>query len=186
MTPQLEIHGRPLPPDDVILDSMAVAVLALDTSCHIIRFNRTAERLTGHYRSKMVGQRCDRILEASPCGPSCPVQQVLNTGAPCLQHSITIHTSDLQRITVEALASPLLGPRDKVIGVVVVLCQDSALVKESASDAVSLSIQQAFHEKNVVVQALESAEGNITRAAKSLGIHRTTLWRKIQRLGIKL
>ena len=39
-------------------------------------------------------------------------------------------------------------------------------------------------EKEIIMQALQLADGNQCRAAKKLGIHRNTLRRKIQRLGI--
>ena len=39
-------------------------------------------------------------------------------------------------------------------------------------------------EKEIIMQALQLAGGNQSRAAKKLGIHRNTLRRKIQRLGI--
>jgi transcriptional regulator of acetoin/glycerol metabolism len=39
-------------------------------------------------------------------------------------------------------------------------------------------------EKSAILTATQAAQGNLTKAAKSLGISRTTLWRKMKELGI--
>lgn len=47
-----------------------------------------------------------------------------------------------------------------------------------------LSIEE--QEKNLISKALTESKGNITLAAKLLGIHRTTLWRKIKKYNIDI
>jgi PAS domain S-box-containing protein len=44
--------------------------------------------------------------------------------------------------------------------------------------------RDAISERESILKALERARGNKTRAALELGIHRSTLWRKIKTLGI--
>ncbi len=39
-------------------------------------------------------------------------------------------------------------------------------------------------ERDAILAALERAGGNRTRAARELGIHRTTLLRKLKKLGV--
>jgi PAS domain S-box-containing protein len=41
-------------------------------------------------------------------------------------------------------------------------------------------------ERKMIETALHDCQGHFSRAAKKLGIHRTTLWRKIKKLGVKL
>jgi PAS domain S-box-containing protein len=41
-------------------------------------------------------------------------------------------------------------------------------------------------ERKMIETALHDCQGHFSRAAKKLGIHRTTLWRKIKQLGVKL
>ena len=41
-------------------------------------------------------------------------------------------------------------------------------------------------EKSAIIAASQAANGNLTKAAQTLGISRTTLWRKIKELGISL
>ncbi len=52
----------------------------------------------------------------------------------------------------------------------------------SAADTPGGTIQGA--EKDAIVQALLTAEGNQTKAAKALGMGRNTLWRKMKKYGI--
>jgi len=40
-------------------------------------------------------------------------------------------------------------------------------------------------EKKMIEAALKQCQGNFSRTAQKLGIHRTTLWRKIKKLSIK-
>jgi transcriptional regulator of acetoin/glycerol metabolism len=46
----------------------------------------------------------------------------------------------------------------------------------------SWTAQKARQELQAIEEALQQTGGNITRAAKLLGMHRTTLWRKLKRL----
>jgi sigma-54 dependent transcriptional regulator, acetoin dehydrogenase operon transcriptional activator AcoR len=39
-------------------------------------------------------------------------------------------------------------------------------------------------EKSAIILATQATQGNLTKAAQSLGISRTTLWRKMKELGI--
>jgi transcriptional regulator of acetoin/glycerol metabolism len=40
-------------------------------------------------------------------------------------------------------------------------------------------------EKETILQALQAANGNQTRAARALGMGRNTLWRKMKKNGIE-
>jgi Nif-specific regulatory protein len=55
-------------------------------------------------------------------------------------------------------------------------------VEDLAPDPTKLSLADA--EKHAIERALEAAGGNVTRAAKKLGIARATIYRKMQRLGV--
>ncbi|NIS15715.1 MAG: hypothetical protein GWO41_05490 [candidate division Zixibacteria bacterium] len=41
-------------------------------------------------------------------------------------------------------------------------------------------------EKKIIQEALQRNNGNKTRTARELGVHRSTLWRKIKTYGIRV
>ncbi len=80
-----------------------------------------------------------------------------------------------------------------------VVCRGSILQKEhlpeefaqvEEPDAASFSeadpVTQSIGERRQIIAALREYDGNMTLAAKDLGVHRTTLWRKIKRFQISL
>jgi transcriptional regulator of acetoin/glycerol metabolism len=56
----------------------------------------------------------------------------------------------------------------------------------SGSFGESLQEQTAHHEAQVILGALEQNRWNRQAAARQLGIHKTTLFKKIKRYGIEL
>lgn len=168
------------PPDDVIIESMALPLLVLDAGCRIVRFNRPAERLTGFYRSKVLGLSCSSVLEPRPCDQRCPVWRVLHNGTSVQSGQMTLRAADQHEVRVEAIASPLLGPRERVIGAVQILRESV----DSPRIDVSLPARRARQEIETIREALERSGGNLSKAARALQVHRTTLWRKIKRFGI--
>ena len=53
---------------------------------------------------------------------------------------------------------------------------------EEGHAELSWAVKKANEELQAIQHALQQTGGNITRAARLLGIHRTTLWRKLKRL----
>jgi transcriptional regulator of acetoin/glycerol metabolism len=45
-------------------------------------------------------------------------------------------------------------------------------------------ISESIDERSRIIAALNQHDGNMTLAARELGIHRTTLWRKLKRYKI--
>ena len=50
----------------------------------------------------------------------------------------------------------------------------------------STPVSESINEQSRIIEMLRKNNGNISKAALSLGIHRTTLWRKIKRFNIDL
>ena len=61
----------------------------------------------------------------------------------------------------------------------------SDLVEELVSSGLPLSQCVREFEKQYIVASLRHHEGNLTRSAESLGIHRNTLRNKVGSLGIR-
>ncbi len=53
-------------------------------------------------------------------------------------------------------------------------------------DILSTPVTESIDEQNQIIATLRNCGGVITKAAEDLGIHRTTLWRKIKRYNINL
>lgn len=113
--------GSALPPDAAILDSMGLALMAVDRRCRILRFNLTAERLTGFRREEVVGRNCAEVLKGSVCQAGCPVREALRTGNSCSYPTVVLQRSDGLPRTVEMTASPLEDGSSRPVGAVGVL-----------------------------------------------------------------
>lgn len=68
-----------------------------------------------------------------------------------------------------------------------VMCRDNEILPEhlpitvlKESAAVSPAIGNFQHEKDIILNALDRNHGNKTKTAVELGMHRTTLWRKLK------
>jgi PAS domain S-box-containing protein len=112
---------RDLPPDAVILESMGVALMAVDADCRIIRFNGPAGQLTGYSGESVLGRPCSDVLRASLCKSQCPVRQALQTGTTCRCGTVIIQTSDRRQLTVEVTASALVDDKGAIVGAVGIL-----------------------------------------------------------------
>jgi DNA-binding NtrC family response regulator len=61
------------------------------------------------------------------------------------------------------------------------LCQ---IVEELAHRGVTLAQARREFEKQFILASLEAHDGNLSRSARSLGVHRNTLRNKVGNLGI--
>ena len=62
--------------------------------------------------------------------------------------------------------------------------QLSQIVRELARSGVTLEQARREFEKQFIVASLRSHQGNISRSAETLGVHRNTLRNKVSNLGI--
>jgi DNA-binding NtrC family response regulator len=60
------------------------------------------------------------------------------------------------------------------------------LVDELVNQGVSLDQARREFEKQFIITCISANEGNLSRSAKCLGIHRNTLRNKVEGLGIEL
>ncbi len=62
--------------------------------------------------------------------------------------------------------------------------QLSQIVRELVRNGVTLEQARKEFEKQYIVASLEDHQGNFSRSAKTLGVHRNTLRNKVSNLGI--
>jgi transcriptional regulator of acetoin/glycerol metabolism len=74
------------------------------------------------------------------------------------------------------------GPQIELDHLPPVIAKRSAVIKgKSVAQPIQTLVEA---EKSAIVTATLAANGNLTKAAQTLGISRTTLWRKMKELGL--
>lgn len=64
--------------EQLILDSIPVAMVTVDLDYTITSFNTYAEKLTGYVADEAIGRPCHEILNSSRCGEDCPLRTALS------------------------------------------------------------------------------------------------------------
>ena len=90
-----------------ILESMDGGVLTLDKKRRITSFNKSAEEITGFKREEVLNQDCCDILKSEICEKACPLEKILETGAPVYSYEIEISNKAGNKIPVNITTSPL-------------------------------------------------------------------------------
>lgn len=161
--------------EEPLLEAMGLSVVVLDPDCRIVRMNARAETLTQQTSAEVTGRLCGEVLRASPCGPRCPVAMVKGGVEDACSGPMVIQDSDGQSIAVEVTASARRDKKGRPIGAVQVLR------RLGEPSFVPLPLRKVNQEIAALREALERSGGSISEAARLLGMHRTTLWRKLRR-----
>ena len=101
---------------EVILDSIAEGVFAVNDEWKITSFNRAAEIITGFSRQEVIGKHCKEIFRSNLCMIDCPLAQALKTGKKVLDLELQIIRKDGNVLDVSVNASVLYDVQDKPIG----------------------------------------------------------------------
>ncbi len=173
---------------ETVLDSVSDAVFTVDRDLNIITFNRSAEHLSGYARHEVIGRRCSQVFRCPPCGDQCPLTQALKSGR-VFHGETTIRNRDEDERRVALCASVLRDEGGEVVGGVEVFYSGSfkpcdGAVGEQRATVRSLSLLDAS-ERTAIEDVLRHHHWNQSAAAQELGISRTTLWRKMNKLGIR-
>jgi PAS domain S-box-containing protein len=64
----------------LILDSIPIAIVTMDTEFKITYFNNPAEDLTGYSATEALGKACAEILNIRRCKSECPLQELQECG----------------------------------------------------------------------------------------------------------
>ena len=102
---------------DLIFDSIADGVFAVDHDMRITAFNSAAEKITGWSRDEVTGIPCSEVLHSSICGDACVLAQCVECGmAMTASRTIFIKGKDGETIPINISAAPLTDPDGKIIG----------------------------------------------------------------------
>ena len=101
-----------------ILDSLPIAILAVDPDLRITRFNPWAQQITGIAEEQALGRYCGEILKGGMCGQNCPLTSVINRQKPVMRLETEIHNKAGDLIPVEMSTAGLFDASGKLIGAV--------------------------------------------------------------------
>ena len=168
-------------PED-ILESLADAVFTVDSSMRITSFNKGAENITGLSRQQALGQPCNEIFQSTLCQHNCPLKKTFANGNSILASGVFITNYLGEQVPVHVSASLLRNDKDKVLGGVGTF-QDLRFLNDDV-DSMERAVQVC--EAQTILTALHKNNNNRAAAARDLGIHKSTFFRKIKNLGIEL
>lgn len=77
---------------ELILDSVADGVFAVDADWRITSWNRAAERITGFSKDEAMGRRCHDVFRANVCQDGCVLSRTMRTGSNLVNFPINILT----------------------------------------------------------------------------------------------
>lgn len=89
-----------------IMESLPMALVAMDNELRIICFNHKAEKLTGYLSREVQGKSCREVLNSRLCDNDCPLQQVLLGKTPLqrVETSITNRYGECIPVRISASA----------------------------------------------------------------------------------
>ena len=101
-----------------IIDSLPIAILAVDPDLRITRFNPWAQEITGRSEQEVIGCYCGDILQGGMCNSDCPLRTVINRREPIIRIETSIRNRSGDIIPVEMSFAGLFDQRGKLIGAV--------------------------------------------------------------------
>ena len=110
-----------------IFDYLSIGAIISSPNRKIISINRTAEFITGHKQSDVVGKSCHNVFLDSLCGGECTfhetVEESLKSG---IDLDIELTDQSDEELSITKIIWPLYGTDKKVLGCVVVFQDHSA------------------------------------------------------------
>jgi len=177
---------------ETVLDAVSEGLFTVDCDFTITAFNRAAEHVTGFDRASVIGRRCYDVFRTPSCGQACPMAQALRHGDSARLGPLMIHDQGGNLCPVHVRARPLRDHAGNIVGGVQVIVRSPSITdaKEREVDVTlepspQLPLLHAI-ERRTIEEVLKRNGWNRSTASQELGISRTTLWRKMRKLGIQL
>ena len=101
---------------EIILNSIEEGVFTVDKEWRITSFNRAAEVITGIKKQDALGRHCQEIFRASICENACALRKTIETGAPRVNQTLFIISSEGERIPISITTALLRNEAGDVIG----------------------------------------------------------------------
>lgn len=101
-----------------VMDSLPLAIVAVDPDLRITRFNAWAQEITGHSEKQAIGRYCGDVLQGGMCSHDCPLRTVISRQEPIIRIETTIRSRGGTAIPVEMSTAGLFDQSGNLIGAV--------------------------------------------------------------------
>jgi PAS domain S-box-containing protein len=157
-------------------------IVVVDRDGIIIEFNEAYSRFTGVPRARAIGRHVTDIIDNTN------MHTVIRTGVAERNQQQMING---QQMTVHRI--PLIDHGTIVGGIGFLMFEEITKIYRVYDQMHQNNLMQTLdmkdalhtHERDLIVQTLKECGGNKVKAAKALGIHRTTLYQKLKKLNIE-
>lgn len=164
-----------------VLDTVSDAVFIVDRDLIVRGFNRVAEEITGQNAEHAIGQRCRDIFNSSGCDNGCPLKQAMQSGER-QEGRLSLRDDSNQERCICLRTAALCNEQGDVIGGVQAFQRMPVGTKSGTLEGLPILDR---YERCAIEEVLRRHRGNQVATARDLGISRTTLWRKMHKLGIR-
>lgn len=142
----------------------------VDADRNVVEMSPALERLTGFTADDIVGRSCLRVHRCIECLAGCGVFD----NGEVADKELEIYCADGSTLCVRKSGRAFFDDDGAVVGAIEVVEPLGGEASENSEP----------EEARRVRAALERARYNRSAAARSLGVSRTTLWRKMKSLGL--
>jgi PAS domain S-box-containing protein len=183
-----------------VLDFVSDAVMTINREFIVTSFNTAAEILSGFHRAEAVGRLCHEIMRSSVCRnvADCPMTQLMGTGSESLVRRCTLRDRYNREAALTISARALRNADGEIVGGVetfrVSTSADGPLTSPPAAGTPRLGPDPRVlppglpvleaSQRRIIEDVLRRNQWNRSAACQELGLSRTTLWRKMRRLGL--
>lgn len=114
---------------NIILDSLAEAVVTVDKNFKVTFINEAAERITGYKKEQIIGDFCKHYFDSDFCEFNCPIASVLKTGENVYDRETEINCNGRGTIPIKLNAAVLRDENNIPAGGVISF-RDISVLKE--------------------------------------------------------
>ena len=152
---------------ELLLDSLSIAVLAIDQNMHVFFINGSAEQLLGISKRKIMGQRLTRILTI-PDSLFSRLRTALDDGQPFTDRHVSVEPHGQDPLTVDISLSPYTSG-DLLTGLILEIMPIDRPMRIARDEAL---LEQQEHARSLLrglAHEIKNPLGGLRGAAQLLG-----------------
>jgi len=147
-------HKSPLLNPDIVLNSVSEAILVIDNDKRIVKVNKLASELLSQDAERIIGRRCEEVVNCYACQNNCPFERVMRNGVVERQFDIEMRGTG-ERIRQICLTTHPLRDSNGLIRGVVENIRDVGHIHKLINELDTLN-NKLLEEKNKIKAILDS------------------------------